>query len=60
MLARNIDATPSYTDAKTYHMGKLADGTTANDVTPGGGFKRHLYSAAVRAVNPSQRKEIPL
>jgi hypothetical protein len=41
-------------------MGKLADGTTANDVTPGGGFKRHLYSAAVRAVNPSQRKEMPL
>ena len=35
LLARNVDATPGFTDTKTYAMGNNADGT-ANTVTPGG------------------------
>ena len=51
VLARNLLATPGYTDAKTYDMG------VAGTVTPGGGFKRHVYNSVLRVVNPSSRKE---
>lgn len=51
VLARNLQATPGYTDAKTYDMG------VAGTVTPGGAFKRHVYNAVRRVVNPSARRE---
>jgi type IV pilus assembly protein PilW len=56
LLARNVDTTPSHTDTKTYRLGTNADGS-ANDVTPGGAYKRHVFSGLVRAVNVSQRLE---
>jgi type IV pilus assembly protein PilW len=56
LLARNVDATPSHTDTKTYRLGTNADGS-ANDVTPGGGYKRHAFTGLVRVVNVSQRRE---
>jgi type IV pilus assembly protein PilW len=56
LLARNADATPAYTDTKTYRLGTNADGS-ANDVTPGGAFKRHEFTGLVRVVNMSQRRE---
>ena len=50
LLARNIDATGSYTDVKTYSLGDI-------DVTPGGRFKRHAYSELARLNNPAGRKD---
>jgi type IV pilus assembly protein PilW len=54
VLARNTERSAGYTDNKSYQLG-----TAAVPVTPGGNFKRHLYSAEVRLVNPSSRREIP-
>ena len=56
LLARNTDQTPGFTDTKTYTLGLQADGT-ANNVTPGGPFRRHNYTQLVRVQNPSQRLE---
>ena len=56
LLARNTDASPDFTDTKTYNLGKKSDGT-ANTVTPGGNFRRHAYTEVVRVNNISQRIE---
>jgi type IV pilus assembly protein PilW len=50
LLARNIDASGSYADVKTYTLGDL-------DFTPGGAFKRHAYSELARLNNPAGRKD---
>jgi type IV pilus assembly protein PilW len=52
ILARNPESTAGYTDGKTYAMG-------ATSVTPGGAYKRHLYTSAVRIKNQSERRERP-
>ena len=49
LLARNIDAS-GVVDTKTYNLGPVS-------VTPGGSYRRHAYSEAVRLVNPSGRRE---
>lgn len=54
LVARNLTATPGYTDGKTYVLGKQADGTD-NTFTPGGAFKRHVYTSAVRLNNVAGR-----
>jgi len=51
VLARNLERSPGYTDAKTYDMG------AAGTITPGGPFKRHVYNTTVRLVNPAARRE---
>lgn len=53
LLSRNIRQSANTTDTKTYNMG-LAGG-----YTPGGSFKRHVYSTTVRLINPSARREVP-
>jgi type IV pilus assembly protein PilW len=53
VLARNLEATPGYTDSKSYQLGGTAI-AAAND-----GFKRHVFSTTVRLVNPSGRREAP-
>lgn len=53
LLARNNETTPGYTDEKSYNLGPAASA-----VSPGGSFKRHVYSQLVRAVNPSGRREV--
>ncbi len=53
ILARNLDTSPGYTDAKTYDMG--AGGTS----TLGGAFKRHVYNTVVRLANPEGRRDQP-
>jgi type IV pilus assembly protein PilW len=62
VLARNIDPTGTYTDAKTYALGDIS-------VTPPGGggdieltaaelkYKRHAYSEVARLNNPAGRRE---
>lgn len=54
VLARNLEATPGYTDSKSYQMGNTTAISAAND-----GFKRHVFSTTVRLVNPSGRREVP-
>jgi type IV pilus assembly protein PilW len=54
VLARNTEPSTGYTDSKSYQLG-----TAAAPTTPGGNVKRHLYTAEVRLVNPSSRREIP-
>lgn len=56
VLARNTETSAGYTDTKTYQLGLNAD-ATANNVTPGGGYRRHAYTEMVRVQNPSQRLE---
>jgi type IV pilus assembly protein PilW len=53
VLARNLEASSGYTDAKTYDMGV----GYPIGLTPGGPYKRHVYNAMVRLVNPSARRE---
>jgi type IV pilus assembly protein PilW len=50
LLARNLDASSSFADTKTYVLGPVS-------VTPGGSFRRHAYNQLVRLNNPSGRRE---
>jgi type IV pilus assembly protein PilW len=53
VLARANEATPGYTDTKTYTLGTQTLGPF-ND-----GFKRHVFSTTVRFVNITSRRETP-
>jgi type IV pilus assembly protein PilW len=53
VLARNLEPTAGYVDNKSYTLGSLAV-AAAND-----GYKRHVFTTAVRLVNPSSRRETP-
>ncbi len=53
ILARNIESSPGYIDAKTYNLGPVAVGPF------GDGFRRHVYSGLVRIVNPASRRDVP-
>lgn len=59
VLARNVDASPGYTDTKTYLLGTDSAG---NAVTVGpfnDGYRRHVYSRTVRLANPAGRRDTP-
>ena len=58
LLARNIDPSPGYTDAKTYTVGRDAANAEIT-VTPGGPYRRHAYSGLVRIVNAAERRDRP-
>ena len=51
ILARNTEPTSGFTDTGTYTLGTV-DVPATNDP-----FRRHVYTAAVRLVNPSGRRE---
>lgn len=53
VLARNLEPTSGYTDAKSYDLGETSV-SAKND-----NFKRHVFSRTVRLVNPSGRREMP-
>jgi type IV pilus assembly protein PilW len=53
LLVRNPLATPAYVDAKTYTLG------LAPAVTPGGPFKRHVFTQHVRLTNVAEAREAP-
>lgn len=53
LLARSRDATPGYSDSKTYDLGTFGATTATND-----SYKRHAFVQAVRVVNPSGRRPI--
>lgn len=52
ILARNTETSVGYSDNKQYDLGLGGITVATND-----GYKRHLYSTLVRAVNPSGRRE---
>jgi type IV pilus assembly protein PilW len=58
LLARNGEASPGFTDAKTYTLGLDAAGAPIT-YTPNDAYHRHAYSTLVRVVNVSQRRETP-
>lgn len=58
ILARNLETSPGYTDAKTYTIGIDAAGDPVT-VAPGLGYRRHVYSSLVRLNNPAGRKDTP-
>jgi type IV pilus assembly protein PilW len=59
VLARNLEASAGYTDTKTYNVGRDNMGLETL-VTPGGAYRRHVYSGVVRVVNVAERREKPL
>ena len=50
LLARSTQASPGYTDPRTYTLGGV-------EVTPGDGFRRTLLSSTVRLMNVGGRRE---
>lgn len=57
LLARNTEATPGYSDTKTYTLGLDSAGAANNVTAPGDAYRRHNYKELVRVQNVSQRKE---
>ena len=58
LLARNLEPSPGYTDAKTYTLGRNAAGTEITFV-PADQYRRHAYTGLVRIVNASERRDLP-
>jgi len=52
VLARNVDQTSDWTDARTYDMGLAGITAAANDH-----YKRHTYSAVLRVANVAGMRE---
>lgn len=52
LLARNTESSTGPVDAKQYNLGLAGNVGPMNDQ-----YRRHVYSALVRAVNPSGRRE---
>jgi type IV pilus assembly protein PilW len=53
VLARNLKISAGHVDTKTYNLG------VAGAFTPGGSFRRHVFTAQARLVNPGGRREVP-
>ena len=53
VLARNIEASPGFTDTKTYQLGSVSV-AAAND-----GYRRHVYRSLVRIANPAGLRDAP-
>lgn len=57
LLARNNECTTGYTDNKSYDLGSATSVAVPASNCINGGYKRHVYTELVRAVNPSGRRE---
>jgi type IV pilus assembly protein PilW len=55
LLARNIDASPGYTDTKTYTLGLTENGNNNVFGPYNDAYRRHAYTASVRLSNPAGR-----
>jgi type IV pilus assembly protein PilW len=55
LLVRNPTQTTGYADAKSYTLGLKADGSANTIAATGDSFRRHVYTGAVRLINPSIR-----
>jgi type IV pilus assembly protein PilW len=56
LLARNTEATPGYTDTKTFSLGLDADGEENSIDAAEDGYKRHVFQAQVALPNPAGRR----
>lgn len=56
LLARNTECTVGYTDNKTYNLGLAGAVPVPASNCTNGGYKRHVFSELIRAVNPSGRR----
>ena len=54
VLARNTEPSAGHNDTKVYNLGLAGTTAAANDQ-----YRRHVFNAAVRLINPSARREIP-
>jgi type IV pilus assembly protein PilW len=59
VLARTLDMSPGHVDTKTYSMGFDSNGTAIVAGPFNDGYKRHVYSAAIRLMNPSGGRDTP-
>ena len=59
VLARTSDPSPRYTDTKTYDLGFDAAGQAVRAGPFNDNFRRHVYSAAIRVMNASGRRDKP-
>lgn len=56
VLARNTEATYSFTDGKSFVLGNKADGSANRVPAANDHYKRHAFQAMVNLPNPSGRK----
>lgn len=59
VLARNLDASPGYTDTKTYNFGVDASGNAVSVGPFNDRYRRHVYTTVVRIANPAGRRDTP-
>jgi len=59
LISRNLEATPGYSDAKTYQLGTATGSVTYTPASADRVYRRHAYSALVRINNPAGRRDIP-
>jgi type IV pilus assembly protein PilW len=59
LLSRTLEPSAGYTDVKTYKLGLDATGAPITAGPFNDGYRRNVYTAAVRIVNPSARRDAP-
>lgn len=59
VLARNLDQSTTYTDTKTYTLGKDSSGSAIAVGPFNDKYRRHVYTGLVRLANPSGRRDTP-
>jgi type IV pilus assembly protein PilW len=59
VLARSGETVAGHVDRKVYELGTAADGTPVRLGPFNDGYSRHVYSTAVRLMNPSARRDRP-
>ncbi|HEX2826034.1 MAG TPA: PilW family protein [Burkholderiales bacterium] len=59
LLSRTLEPSAGYTDVKTYSLGLNAAGEPVTAGPFNDGYRRNVYTAAVRIVNPSARRDAP-
>lgn len=59
VLSRALEPSPGYRNDKVYELGLDTAGLPVRAGPFGDGFRRHVYSAAVRMMNPSGRRDAP-
>jgi type IV pilus assembly protein PilW len=59
VLSRALEVSPGYVNSKIYDLGLDAAGLAVRAGPFNDGYRRHVYSAAVRIMNPSGRRDTP-
>lgn len=59
VLSRTLEPSPGHLDSKIYALGADANGAPVAVGPFNDSYRRHVYSAAVRLMNPSGRRDTP-